>query len=213
MLKAVLSLAHSRAVNVLHLLAVASEKGVPAHDGDLLQHLHAVLEVAHAGALVVSPAYRHFLDAVTALERDEENLGVEAPTLNRLQLEDGLRGGTGKCFEAALGIGKVQPHHEPSNGIETAPEELAIKGLAMGLPSSVEPARADGDIGPVGYGGEEAFSFFHRRREIGVGKHRHFSQCLKHPGADAVTLAAIAGILDEPDFRSIGSKVAHHLCR
>ena len=70
----------------------------------------AVLEVADAGALVVGPAYRNFDDAVAALARDEENLGIEAPALDGLELEDGLRGGASKSLEAALRVGVRQAH-------------------------------------------------------------------------------------------------------
>ena len=35
---------------------------------------------------------RHFPHVIAALEGDEQNFGVEAPALDGLELEDGLRG-------------------------------------------------------------------------------------------------------------------------
>ena len=95
------------AVDALDRLVVAAEESVPADDGDFLQHPGSVSQVADAGALVVGPAYGDFDDAVAALEGDEENLGIEAPALDGLELEDGLRGGAGEGLESALGVGVI----------------------------------------------------------------------------------------------------------
>src|ERR1039458_6159283 len=129
-------------MNVLDLLAIAPAESVPADDGDLLKHLHAVLEVAHAGALVVSPADRDLDDPVAALEGDEQNLRVESPVLDGLELEDGLRGLAGEGLESALGVGERQAHDGAGDGVEAAAKELAEERLAVSLAGGLQPAGA-----------------------------------------------------------------------
>jgi len=197
-------------MNMLDLLAVASEEGVPADDGDLFEHLDAVFEIAHAAALVVSPAHGHLDDVVTALEGDEENLGVEAPTLDGLKLEDGLRGGAGEGLESTLRIGKAEPHDAAGDGIETAPEKLPVEGLAMGLAAALKPAGADGDVSTLGNGVKEAFRLLDGRREVRIREHDHLSQGLEDAEAHTVALAAVGGVLDEANLGGMGGKGPHH---
>ncbi len=83
----------------------------------------------------------------------------------------------------------------------------------MGLTAALEPSRADGDIGAGGYGCKKAIRLVHGRGEIGVCEHDDLTEGLQHPGSDAVAFSAIAGILNEPYFRGLKSKVAHELCR
>ena len=195
---------------------VAAGEGVPADDGDFLEHLDAVAQVAHAGALVVSPADRHLNDLKTALEGDQQDLWIETPAHDGLELKDGLSSRAGKGFETALGIGKVQAHDGARDGVEAAAKELAVERLAMGLAAAFEPARADGDVSTGGDGGKEALSFLDGRREISVGKDSHFAERLQHSGAHAVAFAAVAGVLDQPDLwrglrkitRDLGGRIA-----
>ena len=48
-----------------HFPVIRTGERFPTDVGDLFQHLDAVLEVAEAGTLIVSPGNRHFLDFVT----------------------------------------------------------------------------------------------------------------------------------------------------
>jgi hypothetical protein len=184
---------------------VAAQR-IPADDGDVLQHPGSVTEVADAGALVVGPAYRDFDDAVAALEGYEKNLRIKAPPLDGLELEDGLRGGTGKGLESALRVGVRQTHDGMGDHIETAAKELAVKRLANGLARALKPARADGDVCAAGDGGKKPVGFLDWSREIGIGKHDHLAERVENAVAHAVTFAAIAGILKHPDFWGIGSE-------
>jgi len=189
------------AVDALDGLGVAAEESVPTDDGDVLKHAQSVFEIADAGALVVSPTDGDFVDAVTALASDEENLGIEAPALDGLELEDGLRGGAGEGFEAALRVSVRQAHDGAGDGVETSAEELTVERLANGLARALEPAGTDGDVGSRGDGGDEAVGFLDGRGEIGVSEHDHFSKGVENAVADAVTLSMIAGILEHADFR------------
>ena len=128
-------------------------------------------------------------------------------------MKDGLGGIAGKGLESALGIGKLEAHDGADDGVEAAAKELAIERLAVGLAAVFEPSRADGDVGAGGDGGKEALGFLDGRRKIGVGEHDHFAECLKHAGAHAVSLAAIAGIFDQADFRVVCGEIADHLGR
>jgi len=65
-------------MDVLNLTVVLAGEGIPADENELLQHGHAVAQVAHAGAGIVGPAYGDFDYTEAALEGDEEDLGVEA---------------------------------------------------------------------------------------------------------------------------------------
>ena len=128
-------------MNVFHRHVIPSSKGVPANNGNLLQHFQSVSQVADFRAFVVSPAYWNFDNAIAALEGDEQNLGVKAPALNCLQLENGLGGGAGKRLESTLCVGEMQSHYSPNDGVEAAAEDLTVEGLAMGLPVFFQPAR------------------------------------------------------------------------
>src|ERR1039458_5108460 len=178
-------------MNRLDLLAVASAQGVPADDGNLLEHLDADFQVAHAGALIMSPAHRHLNHLVTAFEGDKENLRIKAPALDGLELEDGLRGGAGECFESALGIGKAQSHDGAGEGVEAAAEKLAVERLAMSLPAFFQPSRSDGDVRALVDGGKQQFSLLDGDRKSGVGEHDDVAMGLQQAGAHAVALAAV----------------------
>src|ERR1035438_9319320 len=110
---------------------VASAEGVPADDGEFLKHLEAVFEVAHAGALVVRPGDRNLDDPEAVLDGDEQNLRVEAPMLDGLELEYSLRRPARERLEAALGVGEGQVHDGAGDGVEAAAEELAVERLAL----------------------------------------------------------------------------------
>src|ERR1039457_6233235 len=73
-------------------LAVMPDKSVPANNRKLFEHLHSILQVAHARPRVVGPADGYFDNAEAPLDGDEEYLGVETPALDGLKLENGMCG-------------------------------------------------------------------------------------------------------------------------
>ncbi len=85
-------------------LVVTASHEVSADAGHVFEHLDAVLEVAHAAALVVTPGDGDFANDVLQLASDEENLGIEAPALDGLKTEDDLRCLAFEGLEAALGV-------------------------------------------------------------------------------------------------------------
>src|SRR6202161_360337 len=105
-------------MNPLHMLIIAAKQGVRADDGDVLKHPHSVFEIADAAALIMAPGYGNFDDAIASLEGDEENLRIESPALDGLQLENRLRGGAGKRLEAALRVSERQSHHGARDRVE-----------------------------------------------------------------------------------------------
>ena len=74
-------------------LVVSAGHGIAANTCHVFEHLDPVFEIAHAATFVMSPGDGNLADDVLQLASDEENLGVEAPTLDGLQAEDDLRGG------------------------------------------------------------------------------------------------------------------------
>ncbi len=94
------------------------------------------------------PGYGDFYDGVLELAGDEENFRVETPALDGLEAEDGLRCVSLEGFEAALRVLEGQAHDLAGNPVETAAEEAAVERLMHGLLLLVEPAGADGYVGP-----------------------------------------------------------------
>ncbi len=95
--------------------------------------------------------------------------------------------------------------------VEAAAEKLPVKRLANGLARALQPAGADGDVGAGGDGGKQALGLLDGRGEIGVGEHHHFAEGVENAVAHAVALAAVAGILEQPDLGGVGGKGADHL--
>ena len=183
-----------------HRSVVASTEGVPANGGKFLEHLEAVFQVAHAGALVVSPGDRNLDDPIAVLDGDEQNLRVKAPVLDGLELKHSLRCPASECLEAALGVGEGQVHDGAGNGVEAAAEELAVERLALRLAVGLEPAGANGDVRALANGVKEAFGLLDGRREVGVGEENHIAPRRQHSGAHAVAFAAVAGVLEQAQF-------------
>src|ERR1700748_1179778 len=99
----------SRAKNRLCGLAISSGQRVPPDDRKFLQHLQAVPQITHSGALVVCPAYRHLDHTKSPLDGNKQNFGVESPALDGLKLEHCLRRRPRKSLESTLRIGERQP--------------------------------------------------------------------------------------------------------
>ena len=176
---------------------VTAAEGVGADFGHLFEHLHAVFEVADAGALVVAPGDGDFDDGVFELAGDEEDFGIEAPALDGLEAENRLRSFAAKGLEATLRVLEGKAHDLAGDPVETAAEEAAVERLVGRLLLLVEPAGADGYVGAGVEGGDEALGFFDGGGEVGVGEHDDIAGGLEQTVADGVALAAVAGILDE----------------
>src|ERR1035438_9779961 len=199
------------AQNCIDAPAVMPGERVPADDHKFLEHLQAVSQVAHPRALVVRPAHGNFLDPESTLKGDKENLRVEAPALDGLELKDSLRRGAGKRLEAALRIGEWKPHHHAANRVEAAAKKLSIQRLTMGLTAVGEPPRANGNVGATGDSGEQALCLDDRRGQIGIGEHHDVAQRVQNAIADGVALAAIAWIFEQPEFRRFTGNIENQL--
>ena len=120
---------------------------------------------------------------------DEGDLRIEAPALDGLKLEHGVRGAARKGFESALGVGKRQVHDHAADQIEAAAKKLTVQGLAVSLAAAFEPAGANGDVGAAGNGGKQALGFFNGGGEIGVREHHDVALGLEDSRTDAVAFA------------------------
>src|SRR5580658_1069128 len=145
-----LLLSELRPVNRFDLAAVAAQQRVPADNCNVLEHALTVFQVAHSTALVVRPAHGNLIDAEAPLETYEQNLWIETPPLDGLELKDRLRSFARKGLETALCIGETQTHDHARHRVKAAPKNLAVQRLADGLARALEPARANGDVGTVG---------------------------------------------------------------
>ena len=75
-----------------------------------------------------------------------------------------------------------------------------------------EPAGADGDVGALGDGLEEALGLRDGSGEVGVREHDDVPPGVQDAGADAVAFAAVAGILHEVNFGGGEGEVADQAC-
>ena len=78
-----------------------------------------------------------------------------------------------------------------------------------GLAGAVHPARADGDVGAVGDGGEEALGLFHGGGEVGVGEHDDVAGGLEQAVAHGVALAFVAGVLHQVEAGMLEHPALH----
>ncbi len=191
-------------------MIVAAAQGVAADLYHLAQHLGAVAQVADTAALVVAPGYRHLFDTKTELARDEQDLRIETPTLDRLQAKDILRRLMLEGFEAALGVHIRQTHHRAGEPVVAAAEEPAVHGLVRGLFLFIEPARTDGDIRAVFECLEEALGLLNGGGQIGVGEHDDLAGGLQQTVTHGVTFAAIARVFHKRELRVHRSPAVYH---
>ena len=75
----------------------------------------------------VSPEYWHFLDAEPKLARQEQNLRIEAPTLDSLQRKNRLCRSASERFETALRIFESPPQNNPQQQIEDSSKKLPMQ--------------------------------------------------------------------------------------
>src|SRR5579863_846321 len=160
------------------------------------------------GPAAVAPQHGDFLHLKSKFAGEEKNLGIESPALDFLQREDGLDGGLAEGFESALRIGELEAERDAQQEIEDAAEDLAMQGLALRLGFGAQPARTDGDVSAGFDGCEEFYGFLNRRGEIGVAEENDAALSVEHAVADAVALAAVAGIFDEMNDRIMGGEAA-----
>ena len=116
---------------------------------------------------------------------------------------------------AAARVKALNPHCVSAKGncitirrncIETTAENLAVQGLAVGLPPALQPARTDGNIGAIGDGRKQAAGLIHRRRKIGIRKHDNVALCIQDSGPYTIAFAAISGVFKQPDLGGPSAK-------
>src|SRR5437667_965646 len=71
----------------------------------------------------------------------------------------------------------------------------------MRLQFWLKPARSDGDICAGPNRREELGCFFDRRGQVGIAEQENLAARVQHAVAHAVSLAAIAGIFEQPERR------------
>ena len=166
-----------------------------------LEHARAVHQGIDTRPAAVSPEYGNFLHFESEFAGEEEDFGIESPALDFLQRKDGVHRGAFEGFKSALRIFEVKSQRDAEQQVEDAPEELAVKRLALRLSFGAEPAGADGDIRSLLKGGKELSGLLDRRGQVGVAEEHDTPAGVKHAVADAVSLAVVAGIFDQMQDR------------
>ena len=78
--------------------------------------------------------------------------------------------------------------------------ELAQERLPVRLGFRLQPARSDGNVRACLNRRKKFLRFFDRRRKVGVAEQQYFALGIQHAVANAVSLAAITGVLDQAQF-------------
>src|ERR1700678_3080945 len=120
--------------------------------------------------MIVRPLDRNLDRAQPELISQKQQLWIEAPALNVLTAENGVRRITRERLEAALRVAILQSEDDAQCQVKQASIELPKPGLALGLQLSLQPARADRDVRSLRDCLEELASFTNGRGKIGVGE-------------------------------------------
>ena len=152
-------------------------------------------------ALAVGPQDRDLIHAQAGAPGEEENFRIESPAFNFLQWKNALCRISPKSFESALRVCKTQAQNQTQRKIEDSSECLAIQWLTLGLQFYAQPARAYRDVGTTLNRVEQLLRLRYWRRKIGICEKANITTSVQHPIANAVTFAAVSGILDQQNLR------------
>jgi hypothetical protein len=194
------------------IAVVLSFQVIPADSKHFHHHAGTVDQGIDAGSTAVPPDDGNFLHFEFELSSQEENLGIKTPAFNFLEREDRLNCGSPESFEAALGVLEFQTKGEAQDQVVDSAEELAVQRLALRLGFGPQPARADGDIGTLFKRFEKLGSFFDRRRKVRIAEEDDSAAGIEHAVPHAVSLAAIAGIFQQPQRLIFRSESPNNLC-
>jgi len=176
--------------------------------------VNAIAERMHARTLAMRPCDRDFGDTELILAGYVEQLRIESPALDLLKREHRDGGALGESLEPALGVLKIKPENRAKEKIETAAPQPAIERLFTDLEISIYPTGTDGDVIALAECREQLLCFFDRGREVSVAEQEHLSGGMQHAVADAVSFAAVRGVLDQADVGVPGHVVVDDIyCR
>src|SRR5262245_44070879 len=97
----------------------------PQYDGQISQHLRAVLKSTHRTALVVFTGDRQFDDPQRSAPGDTKDFDVEHEPVHPLTLEQRARRGALECLEAALRVADAWYGDSAHNPVEDSAERLS----------------------------------------------------------------------------------------
>src|SRR5581483_1407494 len=190
---------------------VLARQRIPANLENFRHHLRAVAHRVDSGSLAVRPRDRYFGYLESQLACKEKQFGIESPAFDPL-LRENLRGRVaGKSFKTALRVLVVQAQHHARDQVEHASEQLPSPGLPLRLQFALQPARADGDISAGADRVNQLGRFLDRRRHVRVAEKADLTAGVQHAIANAVALAMVAGIVQNPQYGFSGHETAHYL--
>ena len=188
---------------------IPAHRAIQPHTKQVQEHQQAVTVDVYLCGRVMRPANRHLGDAQTMPMRQEQNLRIKTKTIDTLLFKNHAALGKAKGLEAALSIFNVEFGDHADETVEDNSGYLAKARLVNSYQRPVDGARADGNIIPRRDSSKQPLAFLDWRRKIGIGKKRQAAARLEHAAADAVTLAAVAGIGEDTKARNGASGVPY----
>ena len=153
------------------------------------------------------PAHGNLDGAETVAPGEEQQLGVEAETLDALLLEQDAAGFAEEGLKAALGVHKRQKQTDADNFIENNSGEFAEGRLVDFDEAAVERARTDGDVRlGAGERGEQLVGLFDGRGKVGVAEENDAAAGLEGAATHAETFAAVDSVGDHAERRNFRHK-------
>ena len=185
----------------LSTVAARAERSPERDAEEIQEHAGRVAPQADLGAGDVSPVDRHLHHPVAELEREHEDLDVEGIAVDRLAGKDRPRRLGAEQLEAALRVADARRRKQVREEVEDAPDCVAVPQLAHSRAGSGERARADGNVGALVDGGEQAREVVDPRGPVGVGVEQKPAARIRHAQAHRGALATVTARAQHPDRR------------
>src|SRR5215469_1758276 len=141
-----------------------------------------------------------------------QHLGIKSPARDLLPGKDCLAGSLRECFETVLCILEVQAKYRTQQQVINAPIQTPVPRLRHVLQISVDPPRANRNVGAMGQRFNQNVRVFDGSGIVRVSKKNDVAGGAKHPIPNSSPLTAIYRVVDEQQWDVSASELPHH-CR
>ena len=183
-------------------------------------HLQRVAQHLDARARVVAPGDGHLADRISHFARDEQRLDVKGPAADGDQREDGFGRVGAEAFEPALRVLQAGQEHQAHQGVEGAPDQVAVFGLVVAHRAG-RLARGDGDGRVRQVRRQKTQDLFDGHRKVRVADEAELALRGQHALAHRPALAGgalvqqdeVGNLLFQPVhdlIGAVGAAVLHH---
>src|SRR5579863_2704575 len=176
-------------------IGVVSFQRIPADPEQFSKHADAVAQRMDARSLAMRPRDGNLADGKPELSGQVKQFRIKSPTLDLLQRKNSLCAAPSESLKAALRVFVLQAQNYAQRQIEDSPEDSAMQRLPPNLQSTIHPSRADGNVRTLRHRRKQLVRLLNRRRQVRIAEHQDVSPRVHHSVADAVSFAAISGIL------------------